>query len=240
MIRFLHISDLHIRGKPSRELLLRLAYIKLTYRDHKKIITGDITQDGYLSQYYEAMRLLMSDNSYICPGNHDYGYAGNFYEAKRAKWFDQYMFQTSKYMNAWARPIVNILEDGETKIALIGLNSNLKTRNPFDFACGKIGLWQRWWLKRILKQHSDKVRIVYFHHHPFDRGPWTGMKDAERFMTMLQGQCELVLFGHKHKPELFHKNYITMAAAGKLDECDTVTEIIVDRTNVTLNQVPVI
>jgi len=151
-------------------------------------------------------------------------------------------------------PVVHIIGCADTEAVLIGLDSNLMTRNPLDFACGKIGLWQRYWLKRILRRHANKVRIVYFHHHPFDRTPWTGMRDARQLMKVLEGNCELVLFGHKHQPGTWINEHgiardkevhlglglTCFIAAGKLDERDTVTEIAIEGHIIRLREVPVI
>jgi len=244
MIRFLHLSDLHIHtgAKKNAELAKRLRYIRENYPYHDLIVTGDVTDDGSQKQYQAAMYMLPKNNSHVCPGNHDYGFAGNLYEKKRAKRFDQYLPQSRKYMGLWARPVVDVVSKGDTRVVLVGLNSNLKTHNPLDFACGKIGLVQRYLLKRTLHQARRKypncVRIVYFHHHPFDRGPWTGMKDAKKLMDVLM-DCELVLFGHKHVAF----QWFNMAAAGKLSECYYVTEIVVNDVlgdKITMRQVPVV
>ena len=253
MIQLLHLSDLHIHEshKDNASLFKRLAFIRENYLQHHRVITGDETDDGSDKQYKIANRLLLSFVSYICPGNHDYGYAGNLFEKKRARRFDDYLLQTRPYSGRWSMPVMDTIS---TEAVLIGLDSNLMTRRPWDFACGKIGLWQRYWLKRILRWHANKVRIVYFHHHPFDRTPWMGMKDAKPLMKVLQGNCELVLFGHKHQPGMwvnehgvalngeYHvgRGLTCFIAAGKLDERDTVTEIAIEDRNIRLREVPVI
>ena len=241
MIRFLHLSDLHIHtsAKNNAELVKRLSFIREKYPYHDRIITGDVTDDGEQRQYLNALRLLASGNDHICPGNHDYGFAGNLYEKKRAKRFDEYLPQSRKYMGLLAMPVVDVVSKGDTRVVLVGLDSNLKTHSPLDFACGKIGMVQRYLLKKILNQARRKwpgcVRVAYFHHHPFDYGPWTGMKDAKKLIKVLKN-CELVLFGHKHKAHQWYD----MAAAGKLSECDHVTEIVVEGSRVTMRQVPVV
>ena len=246
MIKILHLSDLHVHtsAKNNAETVKRLSYIRVHYPDHNRIITGDVTDDGKEVQYIRAMQQLLSGTCYICPGNHDYGFAGNFYDKKRALRFDEYLPQARKYMGLLAKPVIEVVKSDETTVVLVGLNSNLRTRNPFDFACGRIGIMQRWWLKRTLSQARRKypncVRIVYLHHHPFDRGPWTGLKDSRKLIKCLSMQCELVLFGHKHKAEIFESTAPYMVAAGKLSECDDVTEITINGRAVELNQVPVI
>lgn len=242
MLRFLHLSDLHVRSSPANntELLKRLSFVRKNYPLHKKIITGDVTDDGSWLQYTNAKKYLMF-NAYVCPGNHDYGYAGNFYGKKRARRFDRYITQTTAYMRLARKPVVDVVTEGETTVVLIGLDSNIRTRHIFDFACGKIGYVQRCWLKRVLRKARRRypgcVRIVYFHHHPFDRGFGTELKDAKKLMKIINNNCELVLFGHKHKAQLW--KYGALAAAGKLSECDVVTEIVVDRESIAFNEVKV-
>ena len=248
MLRFLHLSDLHIKRKLTRNLgvVKRLGFCNKKYPSHNKIITGDVTDDGDFEQYSNAFYLLMHSPCYICPGNHDYGFAGNFYDRKRARRFDQYLRQSQKYAGRWNRPVVDVVTDKDgTEAVLVGLDSNIASRHPFDFACGKIGLWQRYWLKKILRHHADKVRIVYFHHHPFDRDLLTKMLDSPSLMNVLNGNCELVLCGHRHEDRLFSDcpGIPFVHAAGKFDESDMVLEISLwgrKEMELRLREVPVV
>ena len=228
-MRLLHISDLHIHESMADNagVLKRLAYIREHYPRHVLVVTGDVTDDGSEKQYENAMHIL-PPGAYICPGNHDYGYAGNLYDPSKARRFGQYLPQSGKYGR---RPVVDRIDN----VVLIGLDSCLRTVSPHDMACGKIEWLQRFFLSRVLKRYQDSMKIVYFHHHPFDRSPWMGMKDAEKLLKVCR-DCELLLFGHKHKAQ----QWMTMAAAGNLSECSTVTEITVLSGRFELNQVPVI
>lgn len=248
MQQFLHISDLHIHSDPAKNtgVIERLAFLRRKYPFHRPIITGDVTDDGSESQYEIAAKMMWNHApAYVCPGNHDYGPVGNFFSRSCERRFDQFLPQMGTYAGRLSRPVVDMIANyndsggGYETIALIGLDSNLATKSPLDFACGKIGLWQRYLLARILRRHADKVRIVYFHHHPMDRGNWTGMKDAGQLMAILRGNCELVLFGHKHRAQRIFDG-VPMLAAGKFDECEKVSEITIEGEEISIREVPVV
>ena len=183
----IHISDLHLHthnedNQKSIELLKR---IKKDYPGHHLIITGDITDDGHKDQYENAIRLV-NHKAFICPGNHDYGIAGNFYDSYREALFNEYLhFERS------------VICDG---VLLIALDSNLKTPEPWDFAGGEIGVEQLRWLSATLTNAPPIPRIVYMHHHPFMHGhPFMELKDARGLMRILYNRVDLLLFGHKHE-----------------------------------------
>ena len=66
------------------------------------------------------------------------------------------------------------------------------------------------------------------------------MKDANKLMEILDHNCELVLFGHKHKPLLYPYANPTFIAAGKLDECESVMEITIDGKDIKISDVSVV
>jgi hypothetical protein len=60
---------------------------------------------------------------------------------------------------------------------------------------------------RALQTHSvNKTRVLVLHHHPFQRTIGLKLKGADRLMKVLGGNCEMVLFGHKHVYEKW-KNF---------------------------------
>lgn len=237
MLKFLHLSDMHIHTKPSKntDVLTRLKYCRENYSTHARIITGDITDDGDERQYENAMYAILGAEIYVCPGNHDFGLMGNLYDKKRAARFDVYLpADRHKYHRRLKSPGIDYVTDNDCMAVLIGLNTCIRSRHPFDFARGKVGLWQRFTLKRALlwanRLHPEATRIVYFHHHPFDRGPFTAMSDGKKLMKTLQNNCELVLFGHKHKHETWDIKFElpVLVSAGKMGDEATATEITIN------------
>ncbi len=74
---------------------------------------------------------------FIVPGNHDFGAMGNFYSKERAKRFDEKLTIPLKQGGTFYKenkPVVNIIKDKNASVMLIGLDTNLKTNHPFDFA----------------------------------------------------------------------------------------------------------
>ncbi len=178
-MKFIHLSDLHLHTHDEDNVgaIATLDYVKATYPDHKLIITGDITDDGIEEQYKVAIKALEPCNGrvYICPGNHDFGAAGNFYSRERAERFDRMLSVPLKQGGTFTgdpTPVVNIVRDGSTEVMLIALDTNLETDNPFDFACGEVGSAQLAALNTILNSPSSTAikKILFFHHHPFMHG----------------------------------------------------------------------
>lgn len=187
-----------------------LRYINQNYGEHRLIITGDITDDGHETQYENAKKLLspFQGRMYFCPGNHDYGAAGNFYSWERAVRFDEYLSKPFKQGGTFTgdkTPVVNIVKNGNLRIMLIALNSNLETTTVSDFACGAIGEEQLGALNAILEGSDPSiVKIVFLHHHPFIHGYFMKLKDADQLMAMVSGRIDAMLFGHKHVQGLWN------------------------------------
>jgi 3',5'-cyclic AMP phosphodiesterase CpdA len=207
-MRFIHISDLHFhRGQENnREANTMLKTIKERYPNHKLIVTGDITDDGHPRQYENAFKALepFKDSVFVAPGNHDFGAAGNFYSKERAHRFDEILsgpLEQGGTFKGDNTPVVNFLEDRNDRVMLIGLDSNLETDHPFDFACGEIGEEQLFVLERILNDPTvaQIPKLLYFHHHPFmHNNPFMMLKDAMALARTIFAKVDVVLFGHKH------------------------------------------
>ena len=213
MLKFLHLSDLHFRGTPGENKVIQttLDYIRHTYPTHILIVTGDIVEDGHAAQYRQARQALLPflGRIYICPGNHDYGEKGNLYMPKREEYFDRYLsipLQQSGTFSGKNLPVLHRLYDGNQRVLLIALNSNIKNLSPLDFACGQIGLTQLTALDMLLSDSSiaDTIVMVFFHHHPFlHNDPLTKLLDARELMRILYGRVHLVLFGHQHVSKMW-------------------------------------
>jgi 3',5'-cyclic AMP phosphodiesterase CpdA len=208
MIKLLHISDLHIHGevndKRNIEVKKVLDCISTRYIQHIILLTGDITDDGSERQYELAYSLLLpfKYRLFVCPGNHDYGAAGNFYSKERADRFDDLCVtfkQGGTFIND-ETPVVNVIKNNGLQAMLIALNSNIESESPFDFACGQIGKTQLTALDAILHTTAtDMIKILMFHHHPFIRNdPFMEMKDSKDLARVIYSRVNVVLFGHRH------------------------------------------
>lgn len=248
-MKFLHVSDLHFHrhDNDNKATIGALEFVAQNYPDHHLVITGDITDDGHEEQYGRAYDVLRGfvPKLYLSPGNHDFGFAGNFYDRRRARLFDRCfsvpLRQNGKFAG-FNKPVVNVLEESGTKVVLISLDSNRETWWPGDFACGRIGFWQCWRLKGILDRHTDAVRAVYFHHHPFERKYYLEMTDADKVMKILSGRVEVVMFGHRHRQERWeNKEGIphVLAAAAMFEE-NPAWEITIEGRDISVKQVPIV
>jgi predicted phosphodiesterase len=204
-MKLLHISDLHFHRteKKNKEQIDTLQFIAKTYPNHSLLLTGDITDDGHQKQYERASEALapFKGRIFMCPGNHDFGAAGNFYDEKRAQLFDQYLsgpFELGGKFAGDNEPLVDVLS--EERLVLIGLDSNLETDQMFDFACGEIGATQLKTLDRVLGDPSlaGMIKILYFHHHPFMRSAFMELKDAKELWRTVYKRVNVIAFGHKH------------------------------------------
>jgi 3',5'-cyclic AMP phosphodiesterase CpdA len=243
-MKILHISDTHFHAIGNNDALLqRFTYIQSNYPDHKIIITGDITDDGTEDQYAIASRILKPFKSrlFFCPGNHDYGTLGSVYSEEAARRFDEFakVFNEGGFIEKV--PLVFKIED----VQIILLNSNLKTENPFDFACGEIGKGQLIILKKILKENLPKesVRIICLHHHPFIHSdPSMKLLDAEDFLRVIYGKTDILLFGHKHVQAQWLNSVGCkfVLASGALFEELTAKEITIEGIGISVASVPIL
>jgi 3',5'-cyclic AMP phosphodiesterase CpdA len=243
-MKILHISDTHFHAIANNDALLRrFTYIQSNYPDHKIIITGDITDDGTEEQYAIASRILkpFKGRLFFCPGNHDYGTLGSVYTEEAARRFDEFakVFNEGAFIDKV--PLVFKIEN----VQIILLNSNLKTGNPLDFACGEIGKGQLKILRKILKENlpKDSVRIICLHHHPFIHSdPTMKLLDAEDFVRVIYGKTDILLFGHKHEQAqwLNKVGCKFVLASGALFEGLTAKEITIDGIGISVASVPIV
>jgi len=228
MIQFICVSDIHFGkhlgsdGCSDDERAQKISKIRGRYFENNNdtylIAAGDITDDGKVSQFRNALKALAPFARKVlpAPGNHDYGKIGLSYNSKSAKDFDAILISSlhakrNSSFFAKTEPVVKILSDsaGNEKVLTIGLNSNLKTNTLKDLACGEIGAAQLTALKKILakKTHHDLPKLVYLHHHPFLRDDLEdiGLRlyDSELLMAVIGGKVDALVFGHKHRRQRF-------------------------------------
>jgi 3',5'-cyclic AMP phosphodiesterase CpdA len=210
-MKFLHLSDLHFHQaeKDNIEATDMLNFVQHMYPTHNLIITGDIVDDGHADHYDLAAKALkpFDGRIFICPGNHDYGAAGNFYSLERAKRFDEYLsipLHQGGTFTGDRTPVVNVLKDADASVMLIALNTNLNTEHPFDFACAAVGEDQLAALHTILSARSAvaMTKILFFHHHPFmHTDPFMRLLDGRELFRCIYAKVDIILFGHRHVME---------------------------------------
>ena len=207
MLKFLPIPDRHWHSdsRNNGPQLLHQAALDKRFRDHIILEPGDVTDDGHVAQYERVREAMESWKGrwFFCPGNHDYGIAGVFYDPVRALRFDEMLslpFAQGGSFNGLNLPVVNLIQDGKDKVLIIALDSNLETESPWDFACGEIGQPQLDGLSRVLREApEDAVKIVMMHHHPWMHWhPFMRLLDANKLLNRLKGKVDVLLFGHRH------------------------------------------
>lgn len=250
-MKFIHLSDLHIHTHESdnADVISTLNFVSEKYLNHRLIVTGDIADDGTVAQFENAYALLQpfKGKIFICPGNHDFGAAGNFYSHERALRFDLILAEQLNQGGTFrgdSTPVVNVLRDGSTEIILIALDSNLETDHPFDFACGEIGESQLSALNTILEgaPSAGAVKVLFLHHHPFMvNDPFMQLKDAKTLARTVYGRVDLVLFGHKHEMKQWEKRWGTkhILASDNSPGKQFAKEITIDETGLSVKAVPI-
>jgi 3',5'-cyclic AMP phosphodiesterase CpdA len=230
MIKFIHLSDLHIHGSNMKEdnvnTVKIIDYIIARYADYNKgekpvvLITGDITDDGKKNQYKNAVKILgplVNEGFEVlaCPGNHDYGPAGNIYTEKSQQLFQDYILGELLNIKKAGDSSVTMedlypMQKSSEEVLFIGLDSVVGNEDELlHFASGEVGKPQRKKLTEILLDPSNtgKKIVVYFHHHPFYRHLFKKltleMDDAKEVMRILSTRVDFACFGHKHESDIW-------------------------------------
>ena len=236
MVKFLHLSDLHIHSNNKRrdnKNCRKIVDFITTYYQSKKpiiLITGDITDDGTETQYRNAVDILkpLIDAGFVIlptPGNHDYGFAGNIYTEESQQFFQDYILGKLMGFPVAGLRMEDIYPTTYTKenVLFVGLDSVVGNEDEFlHFASGEVGKTQRKKLANILKENTGKKIVVYFHHHPFYRNFFKKfvleMDDAKEVFRILSGLVNFVCFGHKHESDIWiaENNIDWTLASGKM------------------------
>lgn len=218
-MKILHLSDLHIgnfisppdEGDMAKELVdIIIKKWGDVDKDQKPIIviTGDTVDSGFEWEYKKANEILqkLKDNNFEVvpvPGNHDYGPKGNFVNAEESEKYYR------KYIKDVSYPYDAIKNEDFT---IIGLNSMEGETSLMDMwlADGQLGEDQLNELEEKLKEiknanGSDHKIVLILHHHPFDLDNcssyyqgWHCLKDGDKFMGVVAGKVDVILFGHEH------------------------------------------
>ncbi len=192
-----HVSDLHVKSiYYSDELADNLLdYLTEVYPDIL-VITGDLTDEGYLHEYTEAhrfIRRLKAKNKVVVPGNHDSRNMGY-------KLFEEF-FGTRQ----------PVFEKDWLKI--VGADST----EP-DIDDGNIGIDAYNMIRREF-ENFDGIKIFALHHHLIPI-PGTGRErnipadSGDVLELLMELGVHLVLSGHKHVPWIWKINDMLIVNAG--------------------------
>lgn len=185
-----HLSDLHVGAINFKENLLLEAIKKSNdLSPDVVIVTGDITENGYYLEFEQAVEYLdlIESPILVVPGNHDARHVGD-------ECFE--IFIKERYGSLKIR---------KNAIKVIGLDSS----EP-DLDYGKVGRSQQKWMEDELKRANKKnmYKIIALHHHIIPV-PKTGrernvLTDAGDILkSVIDGNAQLVLSGHKHVPHVW-------------------------------------
>jgi len=247
----IHLSDLHIgRGKKVDQRAAALVReIPKAYPGVPVLITGDLTDSATEGQFKDTRtllnRLAKTNPVLSVPGNHDYAWHGVI--LRDGSWQEWLEYLGSPlgwgaaerpWMDPSQEPVgvdgVGVQKHGP--VVYVGVDSG----DPYDHehtSRGWISPALATGLKAVLEKYAGKTRIVLVHHHPFKHGAFMKMKGAERFMAAVRGNCELLLFGHKHEYGLWRQPHdIQMIVASHKStnlllsgDCLAITVIEIDK-----------
>lgn len=211
--KIIHLSDLHFKGRRKEVDRVKRVFkaIARSYPKSTVIITGDLTDSAKKSQM-KAVRKVLDDLSktnpiLVVPGNHDYAWKGNVLRKDGWKNWVKILGEPIgwpkkhvEWMGSGCEPQgINGLGVWETgKCVYFGIDSS----DPEDkviSAKGYISKNLATELQKSLKKYQGKTRIAFLHHHPFTDGLFTRLEGSTRLMNALNGNCELLLFGHEHE-----------------------------------------
>lgn len=192
-----HVSDVHVTSQYfSRELEKNVVNEVNRAKPDLLVVTGDLTNEGYLHEYREAQSFLDQfkvERMLVVLGNHDSRNAGYII-------FEE-IFGT-RYPS---------VEVGPVKV--VGVDST----EP-DLDDGHVGRLAYRIIENELKDFSG-VKVVALHHHLVPV-PGTGRErnipsDSGDFLKLLSDlNVHLVLCGHKHVPWLWRLNGMLIINAG--------------------------
>ena len=189
--KIIQVSDIHF-GEKTFSPNLKNNLIKQVANENPDliIISGDLTTQGYLTEYNDASTFLDDLKSitetHVIPGNHDARNVGLIHFEK--------LVGDRKFIHM----------DKSGGFAILGLDSS----EP-DINDGQIGIDQLDWLKLELdKIPDDMCKIVTFHHHLLPI-PQTGrernilLDSGDLLRVFIDSGVDFVLNGHKHVPNVW-------------------------------------
>ena len=203
MVLIAQISDIHVSNSDfNKDMFLKAVDEINTLNPDMIILTGDLTEHGYYSEFAEATEYLKMFNSslFAIPGNHDARNIGY-------RTFEELIGDCS-----W-----KLTKDDED-LVILGLDS----ATP-DLDQGHIGRLQQVWMENELNKCmlENKFSIVAMHHHIIPL-PGTGrerniLTDAgDILQSLISHEVDIVIGGHKHVPHLWQMDRTLFVNAGSL------------------------
>jgi len=176
------ISDLHFGPMFRKEMWSKAVEEINALSPDAILVTGDITEDGFKSQFERAateLKRLKAGRMIFVSGNHDYRSTG-------------YLLFRQCF------PLTQITEFED--VVVLVLNSARPDRDD-----GEVGHRQTLWLERRLSRFKSKTRIVAIHHHvvpvPDTGADQITVVDAgDVLRSLVKSKVDLVLCGHRHRP----------------------------------------
>ena len=191
------LSDLHVGSQFQQEVFDKVLQEVNELKPDAIIITGDLTNEGLVSEYTKCKELVSKFNTkkvIALSGNHDYRNTGYLVFKKF------FPFET-----------INELGDD---VVIVTLGSSRPDRNE-----GEVGYRQNLWLERTMKKYKNHVKILAMHHHLIgipDTGSdrLTVIDAGDVLRTILDTDVDLVLCGHKHRPWIWNFKNLQIVNAG--------------------------
>ncbi|MBS7633037.1 metallophosphoesterase [Candidatus Bathyarchaeota archaeon] len=207
------ISDVHCGPMFSKEKLAAATKEINQLSPDIVLITGDLTENGLVSEFRQAARELKkirSEKKIYVSGNHDYRSTGYLL-------FKEYF------------PFTQVTETEDA--AIIVLSSARPDRDD-----GEVGNRQNLWLERTLQQYKDRVKVVAIHHHVVpvpDTGAdqITVIDAGDVLRSLVKSKADLVLCGHRHRPWRWRFEGIEVVHAGSVS-CEKLRGFFCNSYNV--------
>lgn len=178
-----HISDIHAGSGHFDPDLLEQAIAEINKLDPQIVlVSGDLTNDGFLYEYREAKGYLDAiecENIALIPGNHDSRNVGYVH-------FEDLFGPRSSVVKL-------------PGVTLVALDSTAP-----DLDIGRLGRQNYGWISERFDRPDD-LKLIALHHHLLPI-PGTGrernlIEDAGDFLKLLvETSVDIVLSGHKHVP----------------------------------------
>jgi 3',5'-cyclic-AMP phosphodiesterase len=195
-----HISDLHVSNNVfDDEAFLEVVKQLNELSPDMVIVTGDLTDNGYYSEFTRVKEYLSMIQSplFAIPGNHDSRHVGD-------ETFEDLIGERTWVLTK------------EEDLTVIGLDSS----DP-DVDNGHIGRPQQLWMESELNKslESSNFSIVAIHHHVIPV-PKTGrernvLSDAgDILQSIIDHDVNMVICGHKHVPHLWNMENTLFVNAG--------------------------